>query len=347
MINARTLPSFPEKLLLPEIFWNTGKFFQRMFRHCETRNIDRTMKCKKNFKTNKSLKHQRVPILYEKVSALWVKKQSRENHDKRPHPPIFSRKIIDTRKFLKHQKVPPANVLALWDKKHRQDREVQKKFKTKRSLKHQRVLLLYEKVSELWDKKHRQDREVQKKFKTKRSLKHQRVLLLYEKVSELWDKKHRQDRQVQKKFKTKRSLKHQRVPLLYAKNSALWVKKHRQDCEVQKNFRNQKVYETPKDSSTLLESFGTVSQKQSKENHDKRTHPPIFSRKIIATRSFMKNWKFPPSNASAPWDKKHRQDREVQKKISKPTSLWNTKGFLYSTRKIWHCDSKTVKRKSW
>ena len=132
MINAPTLPSFPEKLLLPEVLWKTGNFLHQMLRHRETKNIDRTVKCKKNFETKKSLKHQKVPLLYEKVSALWVKKQSRENHDKRPHPPIFSRKIIATRSFMKNWKFPPSNASAPWDKKHRQDREVQKKFQNQK-----------------------------------------------------------------------------------------------------------------------------------------------------------------------------------------------------------------------
>ena len=118
MINAPTLPSFPEKLLLPEVLWKTGNFLHQMLRHRETKNIDRTVKCKKNFKTKRPLKHQSVLLLYEKVSALWVKKQSKENHDKRPHPPIFSRKIIATRNFLKHWKVPPSKVSALWDKEN-------------------------------------------------------------------------------------------------------------------------------------------------------------------------------------------------------------------------------------
>ena len=166
-------------------------------------------------------------------------KQSKENHDKRPHPPIFSRKIIATRSFMKNWKFPLSNASAPWDKKHRQDREVQK------------------------------------------------------------------------------------------------------------NFRNQKVSETPKGSSTLREKFGTVSQKQSKENHDKRPHAPIFSRKIIATRSFMKNWKFPPSNASAPWDKKHRQDREVQKKFRNQKVSETPKGSSTIRESFGTVSQKTIKGKSW
>ena len=377
----------------------------------------------KKFEIKKSMKHQRVPLLYKKLSALWDKKhrqdcevqknfrnqkvyetpkdsstlpenfgtvsqkQSKENHDKRPRPPIFSRKIIATRNFLKHWKVPPANVLAQWDKKHRQDREVQKKFQN------QKVSETPKGSSTLRESFGTGSQKQSKGNHDKRP--HPPIFpekLLLPEV--LWKTgnflhqmlRHRETKNIdrtvkcKKKFKTNKSLKHQRVPLLYSKNSALWVKKDRQDCEVQKNFRNQKVYETPTDSSTLLESFGTVSQKQSKENHDKRPHPPIFSRKIIATRNFLKHWKVPPANVLALWDKKHRQDREVQKKIqsqkvsetpkgsstlresfgtvrqktstgpwsakknSKPTSLWNTKGFFYSTRKIRHCESKNIDR---
>ena len=108
-------PSYAKIFSIPEIFWNIEWFPHKIW-HCET----------KNFRWKIVIPPHPLSLIQNfffipenfskhwSFSVLWDKK-NRQNY---VAPFLLCARIFDTRSFLKHRRVPLQNFSAMWDKKN-------------------------------------------------------------------------------------------------------------------------------------------------------------------------------------------------------------------------------------
>ena len=108
-------PSYPKNSSIPETLWNTERFLYEIIRYCETKQFWRKvvvpLKPLTFLDTRNFLKFGRVSL--RTFPVVWDNTVSTTNRD----PPHLSMKYFQTRKFLKHRKLPPPKLSRVFSQK--------------------------------------------------------------------------------------------------------------------------------------------------------------------------------------------------------------------------------------